>query len=590
MVNFEAAKQVAFNTLSKGNLVSKVSDDDKKSLKFLPHDLAHQYEVFTIETEYLNVANIAEDLSVYMVLKPDFPLTLPKVYLPQDTYDRIKYIPHVDMNCFVCTFDVETTRANPNDPGGIAQACLSRAIAIIENGISNANIADFEEEFKAYWENEYDGEADVKEDILALVDDPQHITELSFIKLGRSISVYNHVIYQDDETGRRFMNHLNYRKITYSKESICYLGLINIPFHPPLVLNNERVDQIVSALTQQQQTAFRKYINGPGHNKFMFGYTLVDGSPLYLGWIHGKFDLKRKGFRKETLTNYYVFKHFQKKDRLTRISPQLFTPQQAILRTNGLKEHGAEHKFLIAGLGSIGSNLLFFLNSLNSPEFRLIDYDELTIDNLNRHFLGINYLGMRKTAALKNHYTLKNPFQIITSKEESIIATCQADLVYVNDTDFIFCAIGKANVDQWIGHALQSGLITKPVFFLWVEPYLCGGHCLFLIPGGKNYDDYFDNNNFYKNNIIENTEYLNGNTRLSMREIGCQISYTPYSLNNVTAFLAAIFPEIRKIIDQPPTNSTSITWQGDLQILDDMGIKKSTFAEGHLGEALIIST
>lgn len=590
MIDFAASKQLAFDKLSKGNSVSRVSDETKTSLKFLPQNYLTDYEVFEIKTDYLNSSGVAEDIMLYMVMRPDFPLSLPKVYLSHEHYDRIKYIPHVDMNCFVCTFDVDTTRTNPDDPGGIAQSCLSRAIKIIEDGVSKSNYSDFEEEFKAYWENEYENETDVKEDILAIIHDPNDIADLNYIKLSKNISRYNHVIYQDDENGRRFLNYLKQRNITSTKGSICYLGHITMPFQPPLRMDNEKVNQIISSLTQDQQKVFKKYINSAGDSKFVFGYTLVGGNPFYLGWLHGKFKLKRDGYRKENLNNYFVFKNFQKKDPVTRVSPQLFTPMQSTLRTDGvLKSSNEERKFLIAGLGSIGSNLMFYLNGLKSPEFRLIDYDELTIDNLNRHFLGTNYLGIKKSAALKNHYILKNPFQVITNKDESIINTCQTDINYVNEVDFIFCAIGKANVDQWIGHALRDGLITKPVFLLWVEPYLSGGHCLFLKPGGKLYDDFFDQNSFFKNNVIENDEYLTGNSKLNLRESGCQVSYTPYSLNNITAFLSAIFPKIRSIIEKPPVDSLSITWIGDVQILSDLDIKISQLAKDHPSETLIIS-
>lgn len=590
MVDFEKARLVAFESLSKGNSVSKVSEEDKKLLHFLSDETAASCDVLLVQTEYLNPEGVAEDISFYLVLRPDFPLTLPKIYLSRIDYGKLKYIPHVDVNAFICTYDTDTTRTNPENPGGIVQACLSRAIKIVENGVSKTNESDFEEEFKAYWENQYDDEPDLKQDILALLDDPAVIAEISFIKLSKNISNYNHVIYQDDETGRRFIEYLKYRNISFKNESICYLGQLNITSTPPLNLNNEKVDKIVSALSQSQQNLFRKYINSIDTPKFILGYTIIDGRPFYLGWIHGPFNLKRKGFRKSILNNHYVFRNLQRKDKLIRVSPQLYTPTQSILRTDGINQPRlSRHKFLITGLGSIGSNLLFFLNGINNPEMRLIDYDKLTIDNLNRHFLGINYLGLYKAVALRNHYMMKNPFQVITCKNESFIATCQTDVNYVNDADFIFCATGKANIDQWVGHALKEGIITKPIFFFWVEPYLVGGHCLYLTPGGKHYDEFFDSNNFFKNNIIDNDEYLLGNTKLSLREGGCQISYTPYSLNNVTAFLSAIFPKIRDIIENPLPNSVCISWVGNMEPLQDLKIKASQLAKDNMQDSLIIA-
>jgi hypothetical protein len=589
MINFDIAKKAALNALLKGNPVTKLSEEDKKLLPFLSKKSVEDYDVLLIEKEFINTAGIGEDISLYMVLTPQFPLDLPKIYLPEKEYDRIKYIPHVDINRFICTFDPDTTRTNPNLPEGIVIKCLSKAINIIERGLSTSNHSDFEDEFKAYWENKYDDESVVKEDILALIDTPEDIKQLHYIKLKKSISIYNHVIYQDDENGTRFLDYLKYKNILFYKESICYLGLLNIPFQPPFLLDNEKVDELISSLDSKQKSDFTKYINSSGQSKLIIGYVPIKGSPLFIGWIHSKFDLKRKGFRTRTLTNYYVFKHFQKNDKVLRVSPKIFTPTQSIKRTDGLtSKANDEYKFLIAGLGSIGSNLLYFLNTLNNPQIKLVDFDKLNIDNINRHFLGMNHLGFFKTESLKAHFKLKNPFQIVTCKNESIIKTCQTDLSYINNADFIFCAIGKANIDQWIGNALKDGIIIKPTFFLWVEPYLIGGHCLFLTPKGKTYETFFDANNFYNNNIIDNNEYLIGNPNLMMREIGCQTSYTPYSINNLTFFLSSIFGEIRKIINNPPTESISITWQGDLQILNDLNIRTSNFAKDHLNEQIIV--
>src|SRR5690606_1258972 len=116
---------------------------------------------------------------------------------------------------------------------------------------------------------------------------------------------------------------------------------------------------------------------------------------------------------------------------------------------------------------------------------------------------------------------------------------------FINESDYIFIAIGESNIESWLADAVNKGLIIKPIFFVWVEPYLLGGHCIFITPENNNYESYFDKNGFFKFNVIG--DYKNKN--LSLKEAGCQSNYTPYSSNNIQLFLGHLNLEISKIIE-----------------------------------------
>src|SRR5690349_5736501 len=44
-------------------------------------------------------------LTFYIIFFADFPFSLPRIYLDQKSFDAVKYIPHIDADKFVCTFD-----------------------------------------------------------------------------------------------------------------------------------------------------------------------------------------------------------------------------------------------------------------------------------------------------------------------------------------------------------------------------------------------------------------------------------------------------------------------------------------------------
>lgn len=262
---------------------------------------------------------------------------------------------------------------------------------------------------------------------------------------------------------------------------------------------------------------------------------------------------------------------------MKRLATEQITPYRLNIRTEGQNNSLIENKFLVSGIGSIGSNLVFFLNSLNKPEFKLVDPDKLRTENIYRHFLGFSSIGNYKTKAVENYLRTQIPIQKVSTREESIINVCRKEIDFVNEVDYIFSATGEVNIDLWIGEAIKSRIITKPVFFLWVEPYLVGGHCIFIHPESTEYTNYFDEDQLFKYNIIHKDEYLKGNEHLSLREAGCQTTYTPYSLEGVLGYLAKIFSKIISIIKDEKKRSVSYTWLGKFDRIRGLGLQLSEF-------------
>src|SRR5690606_5504262 len=118
---------------------------------------------------------------------------------------------------------------------------------------------------------------------------------------------------------------------------------------------------------------------------------------------------------------------------------------------------------------------------------------------------------------------------------------------------------------------------------VWVEPYLLGGHCIFITPENNNYESYFDKNGFFKFNVIG--DYKNKN--LSLKEAGCQSNYTPYSSNNIQLFLGHLNLEISKIIELDNLKSKSFTWIGEKSIAKEMNIEISKYSSVYESNTLI---
>ena len=114
--------------------------------------------------------------------------------------------------------------------------------------------------------------------------------------------------------------------------------------------------------------------------------------------------LQRNGFRNGSLTTCDVYLNFEKKTtNLTRLFGCLYSKERIAERTFG--ELMQKQNFLVAGLGSIGSNLVHFLSGNNNVSFTLVDNEVLTVDNVGRHLLGYRYVNQFKVCALIDYNT-----------------------------------------------------------------------------------------------------------------------------------------------------------------------------------------
>ncbi|MFA6425537.1 MAG: E2/UBC family protein [Phycisphaerae bacterium] len=571
MIDFEKARLFAFNELSKFNNVKLLKEKDKFGYEGF-------VEVWTVITEIELRPNNPEDFEFHICIKSDFPISFPWVYLSQKDYDRIKYIPHVDTERQICTYDREIIRFNTDNPHSIVYNCLKKAKEIIIDGIiKKTNLSDFDEEFLAYWNNSYSKNDKINNYCLSLLSNVDSIkSKIGMFFVQFPENEFNYIFHQHDYLYERFKKYFKECKLRFSEHDILYLGEIDHKKMPSFDLVNSEAIEIVTKMGQLSE--FRNYLKRKDTPAIVLFKKIIGKKEYFLGWSHDDLELDKSGFTKwERISLTTINNHAN----VTRLNPCIYLPERLAERTSGDVSKSIL-KFLVAGLGSIGSNLIYFLNSLNTPEFSLVDTDILKIENIGRHLLGFSCVNNPKIIAIENFLHKQNPHQKIQTEYQSIVEIVQHKTNIVNDVDYVFVAIGTGNVQSWLGDAFKNKVIKKPIFFLWVEPYLVAGHCIYLHPNdNKNYEETFDSDGFFNFNIIDKEEYTNGNKALFMKEAGCQSSYVPYALSNIVLFLSQLFPVINSIIQNNIQHSASYTWFGSQTILRDKQIKTSKYGDSH---------
>lgn len=574
MTDFEQARIKAFEQLQETNSVSVLDVIEKKK-----NELSKYPDVWSVQTEILMPGDEISQIKIFVCLPSDFPLILPRLYLNAEDYNRIKYIPHIDVEKFICLFDDETISLDTERPGDIIHSCLIQARKIIEAGLHKKNTDDFKDEFIAYWAQKYDTNDSIETGLDMITGEILPGTNtIQYLFLKRPYTLFSFVLHNENKDFKRFRNYLKDQGIPFEEMEAFYLGDLD-EISPPYNALNSDISTIVKEYFPALVKDFERFINFIAYPKLVLFSMKVKERILYFGWRIFRLELKRNGYRTGTLSGINVFNTFQKSDPTGRLKFQTYTKERLALRTDGVSASTQGTKIGIAGLGSIGSNLLHYLLSIDLDELQLIDPEVLSIENTNRHLLGMEFIGVDKVESLKTFLLRDNPLLRIVCHKKSIITLVREKIGLLNDMDFVFIAIGKNNIEEYIYSALREGTLKTPVFFLWVEPYLCGGHCLYINPGHDLNINELYKEGLFKYNIIDESEYVDTSRQLLFREAGCQASYAPYGKINITLFLSRLFPIINKIITGKESQNKRITWKGNKAICEKLNLKLSGWCE-----------
>jgi hypothetical protein len=509
-----------------------------------------------------------------VMLQHDFPLSLPKIVLQHPPTRDLGYPPNVGTDGNICLLDPSTTIVNPETPGEMVDACIRRAIRILEQEADATGKA-YEEEFIAHWEGRYLLEPPVDTGVLSLIpEDTTTVETVTYVRFHGKLGLFHAVMYSDPAHFHPFAGTLQAKGIPYEAQPTFYLGELTRR-RPPFSLQHAQVHHVVTELGCGKD--FEHYVSTAPVQPIITFSTRLHDRHLVFGWRHKSFSTVRsrsshKRKPKMTLRAQALLQ----RDPLTyveRFSPQVLTRARLQRRTAAdyaVTGGDAALALGFVGVGSVGSQLIGLLASLHWREIHLVDPDVLTLENLARHLLGMEWVGRYKIEGMRDYLLSKNPLGTVQVEAKGIVDVVLHDSNFVNACDDLFVCTGDANAELWLSQAQRDGDITCPLFFLWVEPYVAGGHCVYLNgQDGMILADLFDNH-YYRYNIIP--QHIHKARSFVRREAGCQTSYFPFDNAPLTRFLHRLFPEIVTALHTPAHPSCRFTWVGDLGALQQLGI------------------
>ncbi|WP_407475455.1 ThiF family adenylyltransferase [Elizabethkingia anophelis] len=538
------------------NEISKTEDAKIINAKdIIGNDHVKKYDqVISVITE-LSLNTGIKIIQLYIAFKEPYSLNLPQIFIDKKSYDEIKYIPHVNSDLSICIIDQGDGFYFDVDKLPEITVELIAKTKIILRGIDDENYlkTEFEREFLAYWNITYSKNEKSQEIGLCLVDF-QNFENLKGIKFIDKFGIYKYLIYNDENNFKLFQNYLNIKGIKSSEIQIFLADFDEIK--PPYNISYSQ-----SLRYLRDQSNFRSKINKLKAEDFIIVFR-NSYSELY-GWTYPVLNKIVKGFR--PISNWQFLNSNLSKDcYVNRLSFSNISPKRLDIRTNG-NEINRELKIALIGIGSIGSNLLHYLNKYPVSEYCLIDPDRLKIENIFRNKFGFNYINHLKTDIGKYEILSKNPFTNVVSFPKDISLLLREKPNLLESYSYRFIILGISRIEKYIIQHLISIKSDKPIIIIWVEPYLASGQLIYLCP--EDFKKGIDLITDYPYHVIKSGQ------NLSMKEGSCQTGYMPYSDISLGLFLSSINPILYDILIENNNKSSKIySWIGDVDKMQKMNI------------------
>jgi len=148
--------------------------------------------------------------------------------------------------------------------------------------------------------------------------------------------------------------------------------------------------------------------------------------------------------------------------------------------TRRVGQHSLSRRVAVIGVGAVGSRVAEHLALTGIKHLTLVDSDDMSANNLGRHVLSRNFLGMNKAFSMAAHLCNRMPGIDITPFDCSFRKWLT--IAQPNDFDVIILAIGNLAEERlWYRRAWREGWTCRLVS-TFVEAANLGGHAISMQP------------------------------------------------------------------------------------------------------------
>jgi molybdopterin-synthase adenylyltransferase len=517
-----------------------------------------------------------------------FPNELPKFY---DKRNLFGTIPHKMPNGFLCFTRSESLILDVRYPASILLHCLIKVIKLIEDGMKGINQKEFLDEFEVYWQN------NLLLNIYAHIDTTN--TKLRELELWNKPAENDNFIVvaaEKRDSLEKVISRIFHIDVDNANKYRClYIPLKKGTFLLPPI-NEEKWDfgdlknNIFSNLSEENQKEFyrlvNKQINGVRSNLefIIIGLPTPKGNVALFGYgMNGNvFDFKSRKNKNKLKRHLHPFISKPKDATLYKANIERWHPNHLLNRTGGNTELIDKH-ILIAGVGSIGSEIAMRFAKAGVRKISLVDFDKLELENIHRHALGSDQvydisekLGLYnkpKVWGLEEEIKRKYPFTEVKAYYKNIFSVFEEVDINKSEIDLFVVAIGSPNKEMMINQRLHKLPDPPPTIYTWVEPLGIGGHTLLTLNNEREgcYQCLLKPGE--ESPIYNRSAFAEPFQDFSKSITGCGSVFTPYSfLDSERSAMLTIEVGIKVLMGNMKGNPL-LSWKGEDHLFKRYGYK-----------------
>jgi len=516
--------------------------------------------------------NTGESVIIRLAFQEIFPLVFPDIYIQDSQRMHI----HTDGNGKVCYFDGSSVLFDLQNPEQILLDCYDKALENLNASCETSYYKrELKKEFNAYWlEN-------AKQHIIWTRNVHQNTCCTTRILHTESIPVVS----ETELDAKAFAQNA----LGIKAENAWVNGII-IPLRSgaplPQIKENYKWSEVRKYITANVTTSvkkqFEQYLNATSSSWHRYLFLIIgDGgaSIVFAFWVSlsSKRPVKISNMVSHQIEPVYIKRY----------------DQEYLLKRCGSDMDISKKNVLLLGCGSVGGFIANNLCQIGVGSLDILDKDVFSVENVHRHFLGIDMLkgekGKFKSDLVQQKLQEMYPYaevsslRLVNRHAEAFIQDVQRLQAY----DLIISALGEPTINLALSKILTERRIRVPLICCFNEPYGIGGHvivsnltsdsCLRCIYTDTISSDIVS----FRGSLVK--EGQNFKKNLS----GCGGSYVPYSAldSQQTALIAA--RTAANVLTGELTSNKVLSWLGSEVALKNCGYEVSEFFNKYNGAGLV---
>lgn len=248
-----------------------------------------------------------------------------------------------------------------------------------------------------------------------------------------------------------------------------------------------------------------------------------------------------------------------------------------LIPRGGANKDFSTDSILIVGCGSVGGEIARQLAYSGLGRIDLLDFDTFEIPNIYRHVLPSEFIGVKKTEALKFHLQRQFPYldmEVIDQYRDLLsLANSENLAAFLNKYDGVVIATGDATQDRYFNNKVAE-LNSRPwIIYSWLEGYGVGGHAIYVAQDFSGcLSCLFRDPNTGEPSLNNIQNFLCVEQSFAVDISGCGTHFLPYGFVDVVQTATLTVRMLSKAIEGKLGQSSRSSWKGDGEEALDSGL------------------